>query len=169
MMPIMGLEEFTKIYTTDKRSLEILSEVYNISVYHLCKLAKHYGMNRSRRKTAPDKEILESMIENGMTRKEIAEEFKFSPFTVDKYITKYDIEVDFKHKNSKEIDIAEMTRLRVESLWSFNELAELYQVSGPTIQNRCREFDVEKVIVKRQGNDWRLASSKSQNKVAVNE
>jgi len=53
-----------------------------------------------------------------------------------------------------------MKELRVESKWTFKELGELYQVSDVTMQNRCNQYDIEKVEVGRTYS-WKIASNKN--------
>lgn len=160
MIPAPNKEELAEVFKNNK-SMETIAEIYYVSTWTIKKWAKHYNLSRSRVKPAPNKEIVQLMVSQGMTRKEIAKEVGLKPFTLSSYIKKYEIETDFIHHKGKEIDIAEMTRLRVNSKWTFEELAELYQVSDSTIQSRCKEYGVEEIKVGRQRNDWKLASNKN--------
>lgn len=160
MIDMPSKEDLMEVFKNN-RSIEVIAELYYVSTWTIKKWAKHYNLSRSRVKPAPNKEKVQLMVANGMTRKDIAKEVNLKPFTLSSYIKSYGIETDFIHRKAKEIDIAEMTRLRVESKWTFEELAELYQVSDSTINSRCKEYGVEEIKVGRQHNDWKMASNKN--------
>lgn len=158
MKDMPSKEDLMEIFAENK-SLSSVAEFYDVSLTTVVKWQKHYKLNRSRLKPVPTKKEIETLVNKGMSQREIGKQLNLYQFTVLNYMKKYEIEAGLQHKKI-DIDIKEMTKLRETGDWTFTELAELYKTSVTIIQCRCKEYGVKKVKVGRQHNEWRIATNK---------
>ena len=123
-------EELVELYKTN--TVPILADNYFVSTGTVANWLRQYKISKENAKFT--KEIFADLINAGMSVSEIASKLDCSLPTVRHYLKAWNLkELNPFRQNIKDIDKEEIYKLRVESLWSMVELAELYKVSLSTI------------------------------------
>ena len=93
------------------------------------------------------------MFKNQVTDEEFKEAYKGS--LLKELMYKYNVSLSAIWHRSKKLELnkdfnymKELCELRVNSKWTFEELAELYQITNAAIQAKCKNNNLPKV-------DWR--------------
>ena len=93
------------------------------------------------------------MFKNEVTDEEFKELYKELPVKGIAY--KYKVSMNVIYKRAKKLGlnkdfayIEELYELRVNCKWTFEELAELYEITTPAIQAKCKNNNFPKI-------DWR--------------
>ena len=93
------------------------------------------------------KEDLQGCLDCSLRLKEIATRLKCNGITVTRYLKKFGLKNEFKKKLN--VDVDELYKLRVESHWNYEDLAELYKGSQAGIRKICEHFKFPKIEVTR--------------------
>jgi len=159
MLIMPSKEELTADYENGKTEDELIAK-YFVSRTTLYRWSRKYNLKRN--VDYIKKEDLEKLFNEGITYREMAKRLYCDHLTVWKYLVKFGIVEDTNdnRKRKKLTDIKELYELRVNSKWTFEELAELYKVSQRTVQNRCEENSFPTVKVDTMKHTWKMACNK---------
>jgi len=91
------------------------------------------------------KEDLQGCLDCSLNLKEIAARLKCNGITVTNYLKKFGLKSEFRKELN--INIDELYKLRVESQWNYEDLAELYKASKSGIRKTCERFDFPPIEV----------------------
>ena len=90
------------------------------------------------------------MFKNRVTDEEFKEEYKGS--LLKELMYKYNVSLSVIRHRSKKLELnkdfnymKELCELRVNSKWTFEELAELYEMTNAAIQAKCKKHNFPKV------------------------
>lgn len=97
------------------------------------------------------KNQLEEITKEDLSLKEIISILHCDRRTLNNYLKMYGLKEKFKKAT---IDNEELYRLRVNSLWTTKELAELYRVSVTNIQIKIRKFPPINTYNEQQRSDY---------------
>lgn len=141
-------KEFSDLYLSRTTVVE-LARKYFVSTNVIAGWVRVFGLSKVGKYLK--KEDIEKVLRKKTTHIKMAKELNCSGPTLTSYLIKFGLK---ENKPDYLIDIKEMYELRVNSKWSFGELAELYETSNQMIQNRCKQNGFPKVKVIKQKNLW---------------
>ena len=143
-------KEFSNLYLGRVTVLE-LSEKYFVSTSVIGKWIKEFKLIKIGRYLK--REDIKKLLKKNITFTKMAKQLNCSQATLKIYIKKYGFNVG-KYVRTIPINIEELYELRVNSKWTFCELAELYQVTITTVEKRCKDYNFPKVKVDQEARTW---------------
>jgi len=149
-------EEFSELYLSHVTIPE-LAEKYFVSDRVVNRWAKSFGLSKIRKYLK--KEDIQKVFNRGTTYTEMARQLDCSTPTLTTYLKKYNFITEGFVKRIK-LDMNEVYELRVNSRWTFMELAELYETNDATIRDRCKKHNFPKVKVEQEARTWRRIGGK---------
>ena len=156
MLEMPDKKEFSNLYLS-RATVFDLAEKYFVSVTTISRWIKIFGLIKTG--TYLKKKDLQKLLKKKTTYTEMAKKLDCSLPTLKTYLKKYKL-ITCKFTRSIPLDMEEIYKLRVNSKWTFLELAELYQVSMTPIRKRCEKYNFPKVKVEQEARTWRRIGGK---------
>ena len=148
MLEMPDKKEFSDLYLSHANITDLAIK-YFVSTNTIGKWIKKFGLSKTGKYLK--KEDIEKLFKKKMTHIKMAKELDCSGPTLTSYLKKFGL----KESKPNLINIKEMYELRVNSKWTFEELAELYKTTNNMIQTRCREHNFPRVKVDQEARTWR--------------
>lgn len=141
--------ELERLYVTQGLTIKEISRLYKVSLYTVHRLLKKFGIVTRRRgprgpygRVPPESELRKLYSDQKLSLRQVGKSYGVSYVTVHKWMSRYNIERRPSCGRPRKVDLPkeELSRLLYVEKRTVKQIAEILNVSDPTIRGRIKEY-----------------------------